>query len=329
MKAVGLNAQTHQNQVDELKAVVHALSTDENKYAEQIRTFSLRHEKDVLEIGTLKTAISVHTSRISELEAKLREAAAQNEENLAKVSTVEQERATVEQEKEDLQTSIELLEERHAGLRLHTETLNGIIEKSKKEKDELNELIQSLTARNASWRENCENIQHQLNMSKALNDQLCLKQKGFDKQMNELKTRLAQLSKEKADVSRHWADDQRTAKIDYARLEQENKELRAKLATYNAEILSGVGSERLVSEMMASMMAKRRSPEPTDEQIRCLALKIDALELEKSNQAGEIRTLQRENGELRSELLALQKRLTEWKSAQAMFELQHPPSEYE
>jgi hypothetical protein len=164
---------------------------------------------------------------------------------------------------------------------------------------------------------------------RAFSDQLQLKQRGFDSQMNDLKTRIGELNREKAEISKKWADEQRRTKMDFARLEQENKELRAKLMRYNAEILGGSGNEKLVSGMMASMLSKKAAAGSKDEQVRMLALRVDALQLEKLNLENDVRILQRENADLREENRGLMKTLTEWKSAKALFDLKHPPSDEE
>jgi hypothetical protein len=91
-------------------------------------------------------------------------------------------------------------------------------------------------------------------------------------------------------------------------------------------MLNDPNAEKLVSEMMSELM-KKRPARPSDDQTRMLALRVDALEVEKSNQELDIRILRRENDELRLENQEMQQKLADWKGAQILFELQHPEAQ--
>jgi FtsZ-binding cell division protein ZapB len=138
--------------------------------------------------------------------------------------------------------------------------------------------------------------------------------------MDKLKAAIASLAKEKQEVEARMQRQHEEHRQEEARLRQENKDWRQRIAKLNADILNDPDNEKLIQDVMASLMKKSASP--ADDAAKALGHRIEILQLEVEGAKDEVRRLELERKDLTDDNRALRAELTQWKANQVLFELQ-------
>jgi chromosome segregation ATPase len=150
-------------------------------------------------------------------------------------------------------------------------------------------------------------------------ERLALQLRDRDRELNEFRSRVSQLSKEKGDLEGRFSALQSSLKTDLAHVEEENKDLRAKYAKILSELVE-TGDD----SVSKSLMMKKTKPGTPEDKIKQFGLKIEAMQVERDGMVSELKSMERANAELSSENKGLQEKLNEMKGREYLRKLRHP-----
>jgi hypothetical protein len=273
--------------------------------SEEARRTLLELEKCVLQVDTATIALSKQKAENEELRSHLASSYREKEDLAVALQRSQSQLSDLEgkvQQIAVLQARNGKLQDQNRANEETIESLRMVIETHERQNDDMERII-------AEFRRVCGDLKQQARKLEEESSQQN-KEKDHDREVNNDRSRIALMSREKEDVSSRVAAAQKQDRSDVAGVETEDAKLRP-------DLLAQSGHRHADEEVQKSMM----KTEESNEMARQLALENDRLKLELENQR---RTLARESDCLKEQVTQLTQQLMELQQQRELSELEKP-----
>jgi chromosome segregation ATPase len=303
---------TLREELNQLRALVALQSTEELEMRQSMTTTALDREKCTLQIDQLVTETSALKTKNERLEQEL-----------SKLSDVVGQHALMSEEVEQLhhrnteqETRIVSLQQQNqelilskGGSEADVIRLTAEVQAEIQEKEAFSKQLETAVA-------DCTQLRRQLQLSRALNDQLKGTRSGYDAAVEDLEFQKAQLSREKEELQTRHSEIT-------SELMAHNDELERQCRELQEQVLRGFPPP-LPDDMIDREAMRKSKPDSPEAMNQALALDLQRSKVECGFQQTMLIKLQREVRDKDEKVRELQDRLSQFKTEKALFELRHP-----